>query len=151
MQQHRPDQFVVLGNCHEAESFPFPLSEREIDGDIKQRFFSGAGDFISISDLVRGPHGMAWSCACANLEVQLYLLITVIPSTQGQGTVKRRTDLPQSTESGRGETEDGVEHTGEVKGIAEPGLIGHLLDHHAGLLEALGGVVHFQAEQILVW
>jgi hypothetical protein len=43
-----------------------------------------------------------------------------------------------------------VEHAGEVKGIAEPGLIGRLLDHHAGLLEALGGAVHFQAEQILV-
>ena len=43
-----------------------------------------------------------------------------------------------------------MEHAGEVKGIAEPGLIGHLLDHHAGLLEALGGVVHFQAEQILI-
>src|ERR1017187_5301390 len=43
------------------------------------------------------------------------------------------------------------EGAGEVKLIAETGAFGDLLDQRAGLLQPLGGEIHFEAQQKLVW
>ena len=58
--------------------------------------------------------------------------------------------LPQAAKGIWRKPEDGMEHAGEVKRIAEPHLFGHLFHQRAVLLQSSGGVVYFEAEQILV-
>jgi hypothetical protein len=43
------------------------------------------------------------------------------------------------------------EGAGEVELVAETGALGNLFDQRVGLLKPLGGKVHFEAQQKLVW
>lgn len=56
----------------------------------------------------------------------------------------------QGAEGIGGEAEHGLEDAREMEGVGKAGFFGHLLDQHAGLLQARGGMVHFQAKQILI-
>ena len=56
----------------------------------------------------------------------------------------------QNSKCRRGHSEDVAKHAGEVKRISKPRFLGRLLHQDAGLLQTLSGMVHFQAQQILV-
>ena len=56
--------------------------------------------------------------------------------------------LAEAAKGGWGEAENGGEDAGEVKRVGKTGLLGHLFDQRAGLLQAPGGMVHFEAEPI---
>ena len=50
----------------------------------------------------------------------------------------------------RCESEGFAEHAGEMKRVGETGGFGDLFDGGSGLLQALGGVIHLEAEEILI-
>jgi len=56
----------------------------------------------------------------------------------------------QGAEGIGGEAKHGFKNAGEMEGVGKAGFFGDLLDQDAGLLEARGGMVHFQAEQVLI-
>ena len=65
-------------------------------------------------------------------------------------SAKSPLDLTPFPERVRRQAEHGLERAREMERVAEAGLLGHLFDQRAGLLQPLGGQVHFQSQQILI-
>ncbi len=58
--------------------------------------------------------------------------------------------LPQYPECRRGHAKHGAEHSRKMQRVLITNLLGDFFDEYAGSLKALGGMVHFEPEQVLV-